>query len=207
MRRRPWKESEYESMWTSLDCESDVSTPLPERSVSSLSLAMVRSSWLPAADTFVRGVPALDETGVPALDALAAFSACLFNLDALMGAMTGDMEESRARSKISRSPCEMAHGLVSQDQLSGVVDAMVRLLQCRYSDTRRWNHAFAAFHASFRPENTPPAIILCSTVVFPTLSCRAIEDIVSVDEGRERWDSRDSLCRDGLSQSPSRSAP
>lgn len=119
MRRRPWKESEYESMCTSLDCESDVSTPLPERSVSSLSLAMVRSSWLPAADTFVRGVPALEETGVPFFDALAAFSACLFNLDALMGAMAGDGGEQSRVGKFLEGPQNGSRGGVAVLALRG----------------------------------------------------------------------------------------
>lgn len=78
IKRRPWNESEYESMWMSRDCGSEVRTPLPDRSVAILSLAMeLRSSVEPLAD-MVSGVETfellrlLESTDSPLLAALAA---------------------------------------------------------------------------------------------------------------------------------------
>lgn len=79
MRRRPWNESEYESMWMSRECGSEVRTPLPERSMASLSLAIEdKSSVEPFADA-VSGVDAfelfllLESSDSPFSAALAAY--------------------------------------------------------------------------------------------------------------------------------------
>lgn len=90
MSRRPWNESEYDSIWISRLIGSEVMTPLPERSVARRSLAICaladRSSVEVAADVLVSGVPtALPFMGVDAdvpvvvlaSSALFAFAAAL----------------------------------------------------------------------------------------------------------------------------------
>lgn len=95
MRRRPWNESEYDSMWISRDWASDESTPDPERSVAIASFFMASAPIASDSPTVV-GVVEIElafelllETDSPLA---AAFAAC-------SRVMRGQLDGPRLRAR------------------------------------------------------------------------------------------------------------